>query len=72
MQTFETKINDADWDTKIDAIAKRLGVDPEPAGGRNDGQMRYLITVKNGERKYNLLDMVHALLDRIDAATPKK
>lgn len=61
--------NDSEWSTKIDTIAKRLGVEPEPEGGRSDGQMRYLLAVDNGNRKYNLLDLINALLDRIDDVT---
>lgn len=67
MLTFDSK--DDEWTTKIDALAKRLGVTPEPADGRADGQMRYLLAVNNGERKYNLLDLVNAVLDRCDEAT---
>ena len=66
------KPDDTEWSTKVDAIAKRLGVDPEPNGGRGDGQMRYLLSVNNGERAYNLLDIVNAFLDRIDDAMGKR
>lgn len=65
---FGSKISDDLWTTKIDALAARLGIEPEPAEGRADGQMRYLLSVDNGARKYNLLDLVHAVLDRVDAA----
>jgi hypothetical protein len=37
-KSFNTK--DSEWSTKIDAIAKRLGVEPEPEDGRSDGQTR--------------------------------
>lgn len=57
-----------DFTTKIDALAARLGVKPEPQEGRSDGQMRYLVSVNNGKRSYNFLDLVHAFLDRLDQA----
>lgn len=66
---FRNTSDDAALTTKVDTLAKRLGVDPEPKGGRGDGQLRYVISVNNGERSYNLLDLAHALLDRIDAAS---
>ncbi|TXH52667.1 MAG: hypothetical protein E6Q97_15185 [Desulfurellales bacterium] len=66
---FNINNGDAEWTSKIDALAARLGVEPEPIGGRSDGQIRYLLAVNNGARAYNLLDMVNAVLDRIDAAT---
>lgn len=65
MFTHNAKVDE--WTTKIDALAERLGVTPEPEGGRGDGQMRYLLAV-NGQRKYNLLDLVNAVLDRCDEA----
>ena len=61
---------DNEWTTKIDALAARLGVQPEPKD-RSDGQMRYLLAVNNGERSYNLLDLVNAVLDRMDDATKR-
>jgi hypothetical protein len=60
--------DDAEWTTKIDRLASRLGVKPEPAESRGDGQLRYLLSVNNGNRSYNLLDLVGAALDRCDAA----
>ena len=42
---------DDEWTTKIDALAGRLGVEPEPEGGRSDGQMRYLLSVNKGARR---------------------
>ena len=63
-------MSDNKWTTKIDALADRLGVQPEPKD-RSDGQMRYLLAVNNGERSYNLLDLVNAVLDRMDEATKR-
>lgn len=45
--TFTTR--DDECTTKIDALAGRLGVEPEPEGGRSDGQMRYLLSVNKGD-----------------------
>ena len=67
--TISPDVKNDEWTSKIDALAARLGVEPEPDGGRNDGQMRYLLAVNNGQRKYNLLDLVNAVLDRCDQAT---
>lgn len=65
------QLGDNEWATKIDALAARLGVQPEPRD-RSDGQMRYLLSVNNGERTYNLLDLVNAVLDRMDDAPTKR
>lgn len=64
------QLRDNEWTTKVDALASRLGVQSEPKD-RNDGQMRYLLAVNNGERTYNLLDLVNAVLDRMDEATKR-
>jgi len=64
------QLGDNEWTTKIDALASRLGVQPEQRD-RNDGQKRYLLSVNNGERTYNLLDLVNAVLDRMDDATKR-
>lgn len=42
MFTFNVEPSKDEWTTKIDALAARLGVEPEPEGGRCDGQVRYL------------------------------
>ena len=65
--TFKPK--DEEWSTKVDALAARLGLEPVSDQTMADGQMRYLLAVNNGERYYNLFDMVMAVLDRIDAAS---
>jgi hypothetical protein len=65
-----SQLGDNEWTTKVDALAARLGVQPERKD-RNDGQKRYLLSVNNGERTYNLLDLVNAVLDRMDDATKR-
>lgn len=69
---FSLSPKNDEWNTKIDALAERLGVEPLSAETRSDGQMRYLISVNNGTRFYNLLDMINAVLNRIDEATASK
>ena len=71
MMTLPINTGDLEFTTKVDTLAQRLGVEPEPKGGRGDGQVRYVITVNNGERSYNLLDLVCALLDRMDNAASR-
>lgn len=49
---------------KLKRLADRLGVAPM---GDHDGCFH--ITLDAGDRKYDLMDLMHAALDKIDAAT---
>jgi hypothetical protein len=49
---------------KLKRLADRLGV--EPMGDRDGG---FRIVLDAGDSKYDLMDLMHAALDKIDAAT---
>lgn len=55
-----------DMHAKVQALADRLSLTPLTRDQLADGQTRYVFAVAGGSR-YDLLDLVHAVLDRIDS-----
>ena len=61
------KIDNTEFVEKLSRLADRLGVE-RIDGKPGNGQFRFTIGTSPGPQ-YDMLDMMHAMLDRIDKAT---
>lgn len=61
------KIDNTEFVEKLSRLAERLGVE-RIDGKPSNGQMRVMVGARPGPQ-YDMLDMMHAILDRIDKAT---
>jgi hypothetical protein len=66
------KQNDDNWSEKIERLATRLGIEPIIGTNSSPGQMRMVLSTRNGFHQYDLLDLIHAFLDKLDQAESSK
>lgn len=60
------KIDDTEFKEKLQRLADRLGVEPSV---QSDGRFRFTVGATSGGPVFDMLDMLHAMLDRMDALT---
>lgn len=64
--SFRLGVGDnSEFHAKVQALAARLGVSAAPEDG--DGIFRTLIDA--GDKRFDIIDLTNALLDRLDAAS---
>ena len=59
-----TEVDNTEWNEKVQRLAERLGVPPRQQD--HPDHPRFAMVLAAGDKRYDVVDLVNALLDRLD------